>query len=70
MSDFSLDDDLLALRDRVRELIREVVIPAEPRDVSAWALDHYDGPTETHLWAIARRTLKARGAGAARSGAA
>jgi acyl-CoA dehydrogenase len=30
----------------------------------------YDGPTETHLWAIARRTLKARAAGAAQSSAA
>lgn len=39
MIDFGLDDELLALRERVREFIREVVIPAEPRDVSEHGTD-------------------------------
>lgn len=39
MIDFELDDDLLAPRERVREFIREVVIPAEPRDVSEHGTD-------------------------------
>jgi acyl-CoA dehydrogenase len=32
--DFAPEPELLALRDRVRAFIREVVIPAEPRDIS------------------------------------
>jgi acyl-CoA dehydrogenase len=37
--DFELDEELLALRERVREFVREVAIPAEPRDVSAHGTD-------------------------------
>lgn len=39
MIDFGLDDELAALRERVREFLREVVIPAEPRDVSEHGTD-------------------------------
>ncbi|HEX2393320.1 MAG TPA: acyl-CoA dehydrogenase family protein [Solirubrobacterales bacterium] len=39
MIDFSLDGELAALRDRVREFVAEVAIPAEPRDVSEHGLD-------------------------------
>lgn len=34
MIDFSLDGELAALRDRVAEFVREVAIPAEPRDLA------------------------------------
>jgi acyl-CoA dehydrogenase len=37
--DFSLDPELEALRDRVTTFVHDVVIPAEPRDVSAHGLD-------------------------------
>jgi acyl-CoA dehydrogenase len=39
MIDFSLDSELATLRDRVREFVAEVAIPAEPRDVSEHGLD-------------------------------
>lgn len=39
MIDFSLDGELAALRDRVAEFVREVAIPAEPRDHSEHGLD-------------------------------
>jgi acyl-CoA dehydrogenase len=39
MIDFSLDGELAALRDRVREFVAEVAIPAESRDVSVHGLD-------------------------------
>jgi acyl-CoA dehydrogenase len=38
MIDFELEPELLALRDEVRTFIREVVISAEPRDVSTHGL--------------------------------
>jgi acyl-CoA dehydrogenase len=37
--DFSPEPALADLRDRVRAFVRDVVIPAEPRDVSAHGLD-------------------------------
>jgi acyl-CoA dehydrogenase len=37
--DFELDPELLELRERVREFVREVAIPAEPRDVSTHGTD-------------------------------
>jgi len=37
--DFELDPELLELRERVRDFIREVVIPEEPRDVSVHGTD-------------------------------
>jgi acyl-CoA dehydrogenase len=37
--DFSLDPELAELRDRTTAFVRDVVIPAEPRDVSAHGLD-------------------------------
>jgi acyl-CoA dehydrogenase len=39
MIDFSLDGELAALRDRVRQFVAEVAIPAEPRDRSEHGLD-------------------------------
>ncbi|HWI74687.1 MAG TPA: acyl-CoA dehydrogenase family protein [Baekduia sp.] len=39
MIDFTLEPELEALRDRVRAFVRDVVIPAEPRDVSEHGLD-------------------------------
>ena len=39
MIDFELDDELVALRDRVRDFVREVAIPAEARDHSEHGLD-------------------------------
>ena len=37
--DFELEPELLELRERVREFIREVAIPAEPRDVGTHGTD-------------------------------
>jgi acyl-CoA dehydrogenase len=37
--DFELEPELLALRERVREFIREVAIPNEPRDVTTHGTD-------------------------------
>jgi len=37
--DFSLDPELAELRDRTAAFVRDVAIPAEPRDVSAHGLD-------------------------------
>ena len=39
MIDFEPEPALVDLRDRVRAFVRDVVIPAEPRDVSAHGLD-------------------------------
>jgi acyl-CoA dehydrogenase len=39
MIDFELEPAVADLRDRVRAFVRDVVIPAEPRDVSAHGLD-------------------------------
>ncbi|HEX6229208.1 MAG TPA: acyl-CoA dehydrogenase family protein [Solirubrobacterales bacterium] len=39
MIDFGLDNELLALREKVRRFVHEVAIPAEPRDVSEHGLD-------------------------------
>ena len=39
MIDFSLDSELIALRDRVREFIRRTVVPAEPRDTGEHGVD-------------------------------
>jgi acyl-CoA dehydrogenase len=39
MIDFTPEPEVVELRDRVRDFIRDVVIPAEPRDVSAHGLD-------------------------------
>jgi len=39
MIDFSLPSEIADLRDRVRAFVRDVVIPAEPRDVSEHGLD-------------------------------
>jgi acyl-CoA dehydrogenase len=39
MIDFSLDPELVQLRDRVRRFVREVVIPAEVRDISVHGID-------------------------------
>jgi alkylation response protein AidB-like acyl-CoA dehydrogenase len=89
MIDFTLGPELDELRERVGAFITDVVIPAEPRDVSEHGLDDglgvsgdvplgrylaemrpfriYDGPTETHKWAIARRALRDRERAAART---
>jgi acyl-CoA dehydrogenase len=39
MIDFELEPEVVELRDRVRAFVRDVVIPAEPRDVSQHGLD-------------------------------
>lgn len=39
MIDFELDPELIELRERVRAFIREVAIPAEPRDVTTHGTD-------------------------------
>jgi acyl-CoA dehydrogenase len=39
MIDFTLDPEVEEIRDRVRAFVRDVVIPAEPRDVSGHGLD-------------------------------
>jgi acyl-CoA dehydrogenase len=39
MIDFSLDPELIELRERTSAFVREVVIPAEPRDQSAHGID-------------------------------
>jgi acyl-CoA dehydrogenase len=38
--DFALEAELVELRDRTAAFVRDVVIPAEPRDVSVHGLDH------------------------------
>jgi hypothetical protein len=60
--DFELEPEQVELRERVAEFVREVAIPAEPRDVGGHGTD--DG-LRAELWSIARRQLRVRAAGAA-----